>query len=59
MQKVFFFASEVPSLFFYLGGMPSNLEADKLRRIIGRIFIIEAGMETGIKPFFFSVGLSE
>ena len=51
-----FFANKVPSLFFYLGGMPANADPDKTpAHHSPDFFIDEEGMQTGIKAFCFLV----
>jgi amidohydrolase len=51
-----FFANEVPSLFFYLGGMPANLDPEKAAaHHTPDFFIDEGGMKTGIKAFCYLV----
>ena len=51
-----FFANQVPSVFFYLGGMPANVDVDKTAaHHTPGFFIDEAGMKTGIKAFCFLV----
>jgi amidohydrolase len=47
-----FFADKVPSLFFYLGGMPVNKKASETApHHTPDFFIDEAGMKYGIKAF--------
>ena len=51
-----FFANKVPSLFFYLGGMPANADPAKTAaHHTPDFFIDEDGMQTGIKAFCFLV----
>lgn len=51
-----FFANKVPSLFFYLGGMPANTDpANTAAHHTPDFFIDEEGMQTGIKAFCFLV----
>jgi len=51
-----FFANKVPSLFFYLGGMPANADPAKTAaHHTPDFFIDEEGMQTGIKAFCFLV----
>lgn len=47
-----FFADKVPSLFFYLGGMPANKkETEAAPHHTPDFYIDESGMKTGIKVF--------
>lgn len=47
-----FYAAKVPSLFFYLGGMPTNKKADEAApHHTPDFYIDESGMKTGIKVF--------
>lgn len=51
-----FFAAKVPSLFFYLGGMPSGKDpAETAAHHTPDFYIDESGMKTGIKAFCFLV----
>ena len=51
-----FFANKVPSLFFYLGGMPAGADPAKTAaHHTPDFFIDEDGMQTGIKAFCFLV----
>lgn len=51
-----YFAEKVPSLFFYLGGMPASMDPLKSApHHTPDFFIDEAGMKTGIKAFCYLV----
>ena len=51
-----FFADKVPSLFFYLGGMPPNTDpATTAAHHTPDFYIDESGMKTGIKAFCYLV----
>ena len=47
-----FYAAKVPSLFFYLGGMPDGKDPKQAApHHTPDFFIVEAGMKTGIRAF--------
>lgn len=51
-----YYADKVPSLFFYLGGMPANKkEGDAAPHHTPDFYIDESGMKTGIKAFCYLV----
>jgi amidohydrolase len=51
-----YFADKVPSLFFYLGGMPANKDSKaSAPHHTPDFFIDESGMKTGIKAFCYLV----
>lgn len=51
-----FFANKVPSVFFYLGGMPANADVTKTAaHHTPDFFIDEGGFKTGIKAFCYLV----
>lgn len=51
-----YFAEKVPSVFFYLGGMPANTDpAKSAPHHTPDFFIDEGGMKTGIKAFCYLV----
>jgi amidohydrolase len=51
-----FFANKVPSVFFYLGGMPADADPEKTApHHTPDFFIDEGGMQTGIKAFCYLV----
>jgi amidohydrolase len=51
-----FFAAEVPSLYFYLGGMPAGADPKKApAHHTPDFYVDEAGIKTGIKAFCFLV----
>lgn len=51
-----FFADKVPSLFFYLGGMPANKKVSEAApHHTPDFYIDESGMKTGIKVFCYMV----
>ena len=51
-----YFAERVPSLFFYLGGMPPNIDpSTSAPHHTPDFFIDESGMKTGIKAFCYLV----
>lgn len=51
-----FYADKVPSLFFYLGGMPPTQDPKKVAgHHTPDFYIDEAGMQTGIKAFIYLV----
>lgn len=51
-----FFAAEVPSLFFYVGGMPAGTDPKKTAaHHTPDFYVDESGMKTGIKAFCYLV----
>jgi metal-dependent amidase/aminoacylase/carboxypeptidase family protein len=51
-----FFAAKVPSLFFYIGGMPPGKDPkETAAHHTPDFYIDESGMKTGIKAFCFLV----
>ena len=51
-----YFAAKVPSLFFYLGGMPASKDPKEAApHHTPDFYLDEAGMKTGIKAFCFLV----